>query len=134
MYNLHQKIFELSSNFCIALVQVITGKSSCQLHIKLIEKDTKRFFCLDKNLFRDLVRQLCRFEKANIEYPCTFERDAGLHVKLTANSGEYQVTYNGCKFHLDSTAAKYLLLESVNILQLIEDIEFDMIEGLDTVE
>lgn len=132
--NLHQKIFDLSQSFCIALIQIITDKSQCQLHIKLIEKETKRFFCLDKFLLRELVRQLYRFERANIEYPCTVERKPELLVKLTTIPGEYQVIYRGCKLHLDSTAAKYLLLESVNIFQMIENIEIHMLEGFDTVD
>lgn len=130
---LYQKIYDLGANFCIALIQVIIDKSHCQLHIKLIEKETKRFFCLDKFLLRELVRQLYRFEQANIEYPCTFERNPGILVKLTTIPGEYQIIYQSSKLHLDSASTKYLLLEIDDIFRKIEDIEIYMRQGLDSV-
>lgn len=132
--NLHQKIYDLGSNFCIALIQVITEKSRCQLHIKLIEKETNRFVCLDKFLLMELLKQLYRFERANIEYPCTLERNPGIFVKLTTIPGEYELIYRSRKLHLDSACIKHLLLESVDILRKIENIETYMCEGFDEVD
>lgn len=137
--NFHQKIYDLSPNFCIALIQVISLESEsekrlCQLHIKLIEKETERTFCLDKNLLLDLARKLSQFERVNIEYPCAMDRNSGIDVKLTQIPGEYQIIYQTRKLHFDSTAKKNLILQISDIIRKITEIEVFARDGFDEVD
>lgn len=133
-YDICQKIYHLSSIYCIALIQLMTGEASCQLHIKLIEKETNRFFCLDKVLLLELIRQLNQFEKVNVEYPCTAERNSCLSVKQTSIPGEYQVKFQSSKLNLDHTTVKYLLAFERIIHKQINDIENRICDGIDEVD
>lgn len=107
---------------------------SCQLHIKLIEKETNRFFCLDKVLLLELIRLLNQFEKVNVEYPCTSERNSCLSVKQTPIPGEYQVKFQSNKFNLDQTTVRYLLALECVILKQIKDIENHVCADIDEVD
>lgn len=133
VHDICQKIYHLSSYFCVALIQ-LTGDVSCQLHIKLIEKESSRFLCLDKVLFIELIRQLSQLEKVNVEYPCTAERNSYLSVKSTPIPGEYQVKFQSNKLTLDHIAVKYLLAFECIILQRIKDIENRTCNGIDEVD
>lgn len=130
-YDICQKIYHLSSHYCIALMQLMTSSASCQIHIKLIEKETNRFFCLDKVLLLELIRQLNQFEKVNVEYPCTADRNSCLSVKQTTIPGEYQVKFQSNKLNLDHTTVKYLLAVEPIILEQIKNIENHLCEGID---
>lgn len=134
LHDICQKIYHLSSYYCIALIQLMDTVASCQLHIKLIEKETNRFFCLNKVLMLDLISQLNQFEKVNVMYPCTPEINSGLSVKQTSIPGEYQVKYQSNKLNLDQTSVRYLLAFESVILKQIEAIENCMREGFDEVD
>lgn len=128
--NLTQKIFDLSSNFCVALIYMKTTESrQLQIHIKLIEKETKRFICLDKVFWTELFRQLNQFENINIEYPCAATRDIGLSIKTTSNPGEYKLIFEKTKLVLDSITLKYLRMYEHTIWNEIRDIENLHIRG-----
>lgn len=128
--NITQKIYGLSSKFCVALIQEhIDEPRELQLHIKLIERETKRFFCFDKVLLLELFRQLSQFESANIEYPCATGRDIGLLVKIASNPGEYTLQFGKSKLVLDPVAVKNLLANERTILNHIRDIEYLHIRG-----
>lgn len=129
-----QKIYHLSAFYCIALLQLMSDAASSQLHIKLVEKETNRFICLDKVLLLDLIQQLSQFEKVNVQYPCSSERNSCLSVKLTLIPGEYQVKFQSQKFHLDRTTVRYLLALEGVILQQIKNIEKQQSEGVDEVD
>lgn len=129
-----QKIYHLSAFYCIALVQLMSDATTSELHIKLVEKETKRFICLDKVLLLDLIQQLSRFEKVNVQYPCTAERNSCLSVKLTLIPGEYQLKFQSQKFHLDRTTVEYLLALEEIILQRIKNIEKQHSHGVDEVD
>lgn len=124
LHNINQKIYDLGSNFCIALIEVsIENPRQLQLHIKLVERETKRFICFDKVFLLELVRQLRQFESANIVYPCAAARDIGLSIKATTNPGEYQLTFEKTKLILDPTTVKYIILHENKILNTLRDIE-----------
>lgn len=134
MFDICQKIYHLSSYHCLALVQLMPDVATCELHIKLIEKETNRFFCLDKVLLIELIRQLKQLERINVQYPCASGRNSILNVKLTSIPGEYQIKFQSEKLNLDQTAVRYLLaLESI-ILEQIKNIEDRMREGVDEVD
>lgn len=129
-----QKIYHLSSFYCVALIQLFPGDTSCQLHIKLIEKETNRYFCLDKVSLLELIQQLNQFEKINVEYPCTSRRNSFLSVKQTPIPGEYQVKFQSNKFNLDQTTVRYLLAFECLIFNQIKRIENLMNAGTDEVD
>lgn len=127
-----QKIYNLSSRFCIALIQMkIDEPRQLQLHIKLVEKESARFICLNKVFMMELFRQLNQFESANIEYPCAaaVARDIGVLVKTTSNPGDYELIFGKIKLILDSDTVKYLLSNERTILNNIRDIEYHHIRG-----
>lgn len=134
LHDVCQKIYHLSSYYCIALIQLMTTNASCEIHIKLIEKETNRFFCLDKVLLLELIRLLNRFEKMNVEYPCTSDRISCLSVKQTSIPGEYQVKYQTQKFSLDQTTVRYLIAFESIILKQIKVIENQICIGVDEVD
>lgn len=134
MRDVCQKIYHLSSFYCIALIQLLTSNTSSEVHIKLIEKETNRFFCLDKILLLELIRLLNRFEKMNVEYPCTSERSSCLSVKQTPIPGEYQVKYQAQKFSLDQTTVRHLIAFESIILRQIKIIENHLFDGVDEVD
>lgn len=132
LHKMSQEIFDLSSNFCIAIIHLkfsleindlTRRRRHLQLHIKFVEKETKRFVCMDTVFLIELYRQLKQFECANIEYPCNAARDIGLSIKETTNPGEYQFTFEKKKFILDPATVKNLLREERDILKHIRDIE-----------
>lgn len=123
-HNIAQKVYNLGPNFCISLIEMhIEEPRLLQLHLKLIERETKRHICFDRVILVDLFRQLNQFEVANIEYPCCNLRDIGLSVKLTTNPGEYQIAFEKIKLVLDSVAVKYLLGIERSLLDDIMRIE-----------
>lgn len=130
LHNITQKIYDLGANFCIAVIEVkIVEPRQLQLHIKLIEKETKRHICVDKLFLMELVRQLRQFESADIEYPCAAIRDIGLSIKATANPGEYQIAFEKTKLVLDPSAVKFLFAYEDTILNAIRNIEYHHLRG-----
>lgn len=137
IYNLNQKVFELSSNFCIVLIQINIEEShtnQVQLHIKLIEKETKRFICMDKIILLELFQQLNQFESVNIIYPCTIAKDVAISVKMTSIPHEYQIIFQNNKILLDPITVKYLLKVERIILSYIGDVEYHHNRGRDEVD
>lgn len=137
LHNIKQKIYDLSPNFCFALIDVkILEPKQLQFHIKLVEKETNRFICMDKVSLSELIKQLQQFESPDIKYPCnnTF-RNIGLIVKMTTNPGEYQLVYEkNKKMILDPATVKYIFIYESIILNAIRDMECQHIyEGYDVV-
>lgn len=124
LYNIVQRVYDLGPNFCICFIRMkIEEPRNLQLHLKLIERETKRFICLDKVILLDLFKQINQFEVADVEYPCCNSRDTGLSVKSTTNPGEYQIIFEKRKLILDTVAVKHLLCIERSLLDDIRDIE-----------
>lgn len=134
LYDICHKVYHLSSKYCVALTESASGSVFCQLHIKLIEKDTRRALCLDKVLLIELFHQLRQFEKVNVEYPCTSERNYSLTVKETTIPGEYQIKFRSNKFNLDPITVKVLLAFEGVVLEQIKKIENHSCVGRDEAD
>lgn len=128
-----QTVYNLGPKFYIALLQLkFVEPHQLQLHIKLCEKETRRFICIDKIILLELCSQLRQLENVNIVYPCTVSRDLTISVKSTTIPGEYQVNFNRIKLVLDSWAVKNLLLFEPTIYKYIREAEYHHIrEGYD---
>lgn len=133
-HDICQKIYHLSSYYCVALIQSMENAAFCQLHIKLIEKETNRSFCLDKILLLELIQKLNQFERVNVEYPCASGKNSCLSVKQTSIPGEYQVKFQSNKLNLDQTTVRYLIAFESVILEQIKLVENCMREGVDEVD
>lgn len=130
LHEIHQRIYELGPKFCFVLTQIrIESPRTLELHIKLVELETKRSICLDKLTLIELFRQLHQFEHANINYPCTEGRTVELLVKLASKPGEYEVKFGNKKIVLTDTTVKYLFGWEKTILKKIQDIEYLHIRG-----
>lgn len=129
-YDMTQKIYHLSSDFCIAVVQMsMYSPRILQLHIKLIEKESKRSVCFDSMSLHEMFRQLHRLESFNIEYPCSDMSDIDLSVSLTSNPREYQLQYRNTEFILDIDTVQQLLDQRYTIFRYIQDIEHQFLRG-----
>lgn len=125
-----QNIYDLGSNFYIGVAQLTHRKPrGLELHIKLVEEQTKRYISLDKVTLLELCTQLRQFEKVNISYPCTSTRNLCISVKLGNNPGDYLVHLNDTKLTLDSVAVKELLSSEKHILKHIGDAENFFVRG-----
>lgn len=130
-----QKVFDFSHDFCLVLTaMMIRQPRQLQLHLKLVEKETKRFICLDKVLLLELYRQLNQFLSADIQYPCSASRDLGISVKMTKNSGEYKVEYEKTKIILDSISANWMMVYEKDVFNKIRDMEDQYACGHDEID
>lgn len=130
-----QKVFDFSRDFCIIFtVMRISQPRQLQLHLKLVEKETKRFICLDKVLLLELYRQLNQFLSADIQYPCSANRELGVSVKMTANPGEYRVEYKKTKLILDPISANWMMVYEKDIFNKIAEVEDQYGRGRDEID
>lgn len=130
LHEIHQKIYGLCSKFRFVLTEVhIESPRSLQLHIKIVELDTKRFICFDKLTLIELFHQLHQFQHPNINYPCTEGRNVEPFVKLASKPGEYEVTLGKNKLIFNETTVKYLFIWEKAILKNIQEIEHLHLRG-----
>lgn len=133
--NIVQKVFDFSRDFCLLFtVMMVPQPDQLQLHLKLVEKDTKRFICLDKVLLMELYRQLNQFASVNIQYPCSAKRDLGISVKMTENPGEYQIEHEKIKLILDPSSANWMMVYEKDIFNKIRDVEDQYSRGRDEID
>lgn len=130
-----QKVYDFSRDFCVLItVMRIAQPRQLQMHLKLVEKETKRFICLDKVLLFELYRQLRQFLSANIEYPCSANRDLGISVKMTENPGEYKIEYEKTKLILDAISANWMMVYERDIFNKITELEDQFGRGRDEID
>lgn len=130
-----QKIFDFGHDFCLAFtVMLIRQPRQLQIHLKLVEKETKRVICLDKVLLLELYRQLNQFLNADIQYPCSANRYLGVSVKMTKTPDEFQVEYGRTKMILDPISVNWMIVYEKDIFNKIRDVEDQYARGCDELD